>query len=68
MLSYFQMLPWNPLMQGLCVIVAFTLANPHIVDAKIYDRCELARELHDRFKFSKRDLDKCETYASFDVT
>ncbi|XP_022643420.1 uncharacterized protein LOC111242823 isoform X3 [Varroa destructor] len=53
-----KMLPWNPLMQGLCVIVAFTLANPHIVDAKIYDRCELARELHDRFKFSKRDLDK----------
>ncbi|XP_022685954.1 uncharacterized protein LOC111258739 isoform X2 [Varroa jacobsoni] len=53
-----KMLPWNPLMRGLCVIVAFTLANPHIVDAKIYDRCELARELHDRFKFSKRDLDK----------
>ncbi|XP_022685955.1 uncharacterized protein LOC111258739 isoform X3 [Varroa jacobsoni] len=56
--TFYQMLPWNPLMRGLCVIVAFTLANPHIVDAKIYDRCELARELHDRFKFSKRDLDK----------
>ncbi|OQR72473.1 hypothetical protein BIW11_10357, partial [Tropilaelaps mercedesae] len=34
----------------------FTLAG--LVNAKIYDRCELARELHDRFKFSKRDLDK----------
>ncbi|XP_077543320.1 uncharacterized protein LOC144155630 [Haemaphysalis longicornis] len=26
--------------------------------ARIYDRCELAMELHDRFKFPKRDLDK----------
>ncbi|KAH6948132.1 hypothetical protein HPB50_023082 [Hyalomma asiaticum] len=26
--------------------------------ARIYDRCELALELHDRFKFPKRDLDK----------
>ncbi|EEC08836.1 hypothetical protein IscW_ISCW018431 [Ixodes scapularis] len=26
--------------------------------AKVYDRCELALELHERFKFPKRDLDK----------
>ncbi|XP_065291904.1 uncharacterized protein [Dermacentor albipictus] len=26
--------------------------------ARVYDRCELALELHDRFKFPKRDLDK----------
>lgn len=29
------------------------------VQAKVYDRCELAMELHERFKFPKRDLDKC---------
>lgn len=36
----------------------FLVALAAAVRAKVYDRCELAMELHDRFKFSKRDIDK----------
>ncbi|XP_028967305.1 uncharacterized protein LOC108864256 [Galendromus occidentalis] len=49
------LLPPRCWLLGLFSVTALTFS---ITSAKIYDRCELARELHDRFKFSKRDLDK----------
>ncbi|XP_023237553.1 lysozyme C, milk isozyme-like [Centruroides sculpturatus] len=49
-------------------LTCFFLAG---VDCKVYERCELARDLHERFKFPKEDLSKwlCIAYweSSFDT-